>query len=108
MNDRPTSGPITTSSTQYARDAISSRHSLANSHTSGAWLGERKECLFQRAGAGAGGQLIERALAADRPAAQQHEAVAHAGGVADLMDRQHQCAAVARKRSQRRRHLASL
>ena len=42
MNDMPASGPITTSSTQYARDATSSRHSLANSHN----LGERKECLF--------------------------------------------------------------
>src|SRR2546423_1814273 len=46
MNEKPTSGPITRSSTQYARDAISSRHSLSSSHTN-ADLRKGKEHLFE-------------------------------------------------------------
>ena len=36
MNDNPTSGPVSASITHQARDAISSRHSLASSQENGA------------------------------------------------------------------------
>src|SRR5690348_18497906 len=46
MNETPTSGPINTKNTHQAREAISSRHSLFNSHRN-ADLRERKKHLFE-------------------------------------------------------------
>src|ERR1700730_7156096 len=107
MNVTPTSGPIASNSTHHARDDTRSRYSFARSHrkentAEGAenaepnvfsavsacspvfsGSGEGKEHLFEiarRRGAAGGGQrseLIERAFAADRSAAQQQEAIAH-------------------------------
>src|SRR5689334_995156 len=55
MKDSPTSGPVSASITHQARDAISSRHSLASSHDHGAAaLGEGKEDLLERLAAGGG------------------------------------------------------
>src|SRR6187549_4037578 len=93
MNDTPTSGPISTSITHHDRDAIRSRHSLRTSQPNA--LGERKHDLFEsgRRGASCAGnlrELVERAFAAGTAAADQHEAIADADGVADLMDRQEQ------------------
>ena len=102
-----------TSITHHARDASSSRHSFASSQREGADLRERKEDLFEivagrsrRARRRERRQLVERAFAAHAAAAQQHEAIADARRVADLMDRQEQRAAGrrrARAASRRRR-----
>src|SRR5260221_8696038 len=105
MNDTPTSGPITRSRTHHERDERSSRPSLSSSQTK-AGLREGKEHLFEilvaalrpggaRPSTFASGrrQLVERPLAADAAAAQQHESIADACRVGDLMDRQHHRAA---------------
>src|SRR4051812_26372341 len=114
MNVTPTSGPIARSSTHNARDATSSRYSFLSNHTYGrpappadARLGERKEHLFEvvvlnrRSGAcrGEPRQFRERAFAARAPAAEQHEAVADARGVTNLVDRQEQRATGRRVRT---------
>jgi hypothetical protein len=52
--------------------------------------------------------VVQRALAADVPSAEEHEAIADAGRVGDLMDRQEQRAAASRLRAERRRNLAAL
>jgi len=77
----------------HERDPTSSRHSLRSSHANGV-LGERKEHLFEVAdrrretpSAGERRQLLDRPLAADRPAAQQDEAIADPRGGGDLMNR---------------------
>src|SRR5258708_15370016 len=102
MNDTPTSGPIATSSTHHAREATSSRYSFATNHdqdetAEGAVpsLCECKKHLFEivaRAAAaprrGHSGQLFARAFAARAAAAQQHEAIADARRVTNLMNRQ--------------------
>src|SRR5262245_52282994 len=100
MNETPTSGPITRSSTHHALDATSSRHSFFRSHTKGE-LRERKKDLFQVSRVstlgltalavcppGPGRQLVERPFAADATAAQQHEPIADPCGVVDLVDRE--------------------
>src|SRR3954471_17174816 len=99
MKVTPTNGPIASSNTHHARDATSSRYSFATSHRKekttpvfSESLGERKEDLFEIVGRGAarsgeGAELVERAFAADRSAAQQHEPIAHPRRVLDLMDR---------------------
>src|SRR5438105_15272484 len=92
MNDTPTSGPISISMSHHERDATSSRYSFSRSQLI-APLREGKEGLLEIGRAIAvrrrdGRQLVERAFAADAAAAQQHEAIAHARSVADLMDRQ--------------------
>src|SRR5262245_49584312 len=95
MNETPTSGPINRSITHQAREAIRSRHSLSTSHMNGV-LREGKNDVLQiarrdRRAPFPGrdtGQLVERALAAHVTAAQQHEAVAHARGVGDLVYRE--------------------
>src|SRR5438445_5784860 len=129
MNVTPTSGPIATSRIHHDRDAISSRTSLRNNQRKAtaedAGLAERrdfsalfafsavkrsrerKEHLFEiaaRRGAARGRerrQLVQRALAASSSAAQQHESVAHARGIADLMNRQEHRASGRRVRAQR-------
>src|SRR6476620_8579542 len=99
MNDRPTSGPTQASIAQKERAAISSRHSLRNSQTTGlprqsgerserlATAGlsrKRKEDLLEIDGRrarsarwGERGKLLDRAFAAHAAAAQEHKAVAH-------------------------------
>src|SRR5579872_5108404 len=98
MNDTPTSGPISSSIVHHARDATSSRHSLASSQKKAARpLCERKEDLFQvgrsavavtRRG---GGERVERPFAAHDAVAQEHEAIADPRRVADLMNREDEC-----------------
>src|SRR5262245_3792454 len=96
IKETPTMGPVSASISHQARDDISSRHSLLRSQRN-ALLGEGKEHLFQIAcwlsesACGRGVcQFVERASPADLAAAQQHEAIAHAGGIGDLMDGQKQ------------------
>src|SRR5689334_16239996 len=120
MNVTPTSGPIAASSTHHARDEVSSRVSLRNSHRKATAeldefaenrslsapsadairlrglcaSGEGKEDLFEIVARGAAArlgrrrQLLQRSFAARAAAAQQHEPVADARGVADLVNRQ--------------------
>src|SRR5262245_28410820 len=92
VNAMPTIGPAASTITHHAREARSSRHSLITSQP--AALRERKEHLGQVStcadAARARGQLVDGALAAHASAAQQHEPIAHAGGVFDLMDGQHE------------------
>src|SRR5689334_9534316 len=110
MNETPTSGPIRTSRTHHARDASSSRHSLSSSQTNGR-LRERKEQLFQvrrSRRVGALGELGNGAFAAHAAAAQQHEAVAYACGVGDLMNREEQRATVGGMIAQRGAHVTRL
>src|SRR4051794_41185963 len=85
MNDTPTSGPIAASITHQARDTTSSRHSFATSHPN-ADLREGKKDLFEVRGRRVALQLRQRAFAAHAAAAQEHESIADAFGVADLMD----------------------
>src|SRR3982750_2539990 len=97
MKDTPTSGPISTSITHHARDESSSRHSFSISQANGD-LRERKEDLFKRRRTpriqGARrrmlGKPVDGAFAADAAAAQEHEAVAHARGIGNLVDREEQ------------------
>src|SRR5690348_16582038 len=96
MNETPTSGPMNRSRTHQELDQASSRHSFSTSQRNGG-LGERKEDLLQvferqRGAARAGHlcQLLDGAFPADVAAAEEHEAVAEAGGVADLVDREEQ------------------
>src|SRR2546428_11637729 len=102
MNVTPTSGPITSSITHQDREATSSRHSFSTSQRQAglraarfgapSTLRERKEDLFEVvAGRGAArrgdrGELLQRAFAADAPAAQEHEAIADASRIRDLVD----------------------
>src|SRR5689334_20351277 len=112
MKVTPTSGPIASSSTHHAREAISSRASLRSSQS--ACLGERKEDLFEIvAGARAArrrqrGQLATGPFAARAPAAQQHEPIADAAGVPDLVNRQEHRAARRRVGWQNARDVAAL
>src|SRR4051812_13880934 len=107
MNDTPTSGPMTIRSTHHAREASSSRHSLSSSQMKGG-LRERKEELLERRRRRQRGrrgsalrEIRDGAFAADAAAAQQDEAIAHARGVADLMNRQEQRASAGRVLAQR-------
>src|SRR6476661_4750020 len=70
MNVTPTSGPIASSSTHHAHDAISSRYSLRSNHRKAAAValapsGERKEHLFEivagcrAAGGGERGEFLQ-------------------------------------------------
>src|SRR5262245_4264013 len=134
MNVTPTSGPIAKSRTHHAREDASSRDSLSRRNAKAAKgakaekgevffagsailavfaLRERKKNLFEIRRRYAvrrrhRGQFVERPFAPYAPAAQQHEAIAHARGVRDLMNRQHQRAPRRRVRPQRPRHVAAL
>src|SRR5258707_11274959 len=129
MKVTPTSGPIASSSTHHARDAISSRYSFTTSQRkeektaedakaaettafsafsalSGVFssLREGKEHLFEiarrcAARCGLRRELLERAFAADRSAADQDEAIAHPRRVLDLMDREEHRPALGRIRA---------
>src|SRR6476659_630795 len=96
MNEMPTSGPISASISHQARDASNSRQSFTRSQTTA--LRERKHRLLEIGCgrpdvAGLRAELVTRAVAADPAAAEQHEAIAHAGGIADLMNREEERAA---------------
>ena len=86
-----------------AREASSSRHSFSSSQQpKAAYVSARNTSSRSRAAAGAARcrerrELVERAFAADAAAAQQHEAIADARGVGDLVDREEQRAAAARR-----------
>src|SRR5207237_10756394 len=113
MNDTPTSGPIASSITHHDFDAASSRRSLSSSHTN-ADLRERKEDLLEIRGrrrAARGGerrQLGGRPLAADAAGAQEHETVADASGVGDLVNREKERASGGGVRAERARDVARL
>src|SRR5580658_5893829 len=118
MNEAPTSGPMPSSRTHQALETTSSRHSLSSSQShvrKESWLaagpearlGKRKKYLFQ---VFVGSrpvsrfrqrrQFRNRPLAAYAPAAQQHEPVAEARRVADLMNREEECPSAGRVRAQ--------
>src|SRR3982751_1227506 len=110
MKACPTSGPRRTRSTSHAHDAASSRRSLSRRRRQGASLGEGKEDLLDvRAGsAGACAQLIERSLADDASIAEEHQPIADARRVLQLMDGEEQRASRRRHPAQERTHLADL
>src|SRR5215831_10378663 len=98
-----------------ARPLTTSRISLASKGWNGArrttaGSGERKEHLLQsgRGLAGLRAQLRERAGAADAPFRQQHEAVADARGIAQLVNGENERAPVARNVAQHAHDLACL
>src|SRR4051794_8604033 len=122
MNDAPTKGPMPSSNTHHALDTSRSRHSLFTSHQNPG-LGERKEHLFQAGGGYRRGnrpwprlvacrrefrEFLNRAFAADAPPAEQHEPVAEARGLADLMNREKERSAACRVCAQRRPNVARL
>src|SRR5581483_1357589 len=107
MNDTPTSGPIATSITHQERDATSSRASFSTSHEK-ADLRERKEGALEGVGLRAAGDLAERPVTAHAAAAEQDEAVAPAGRVGDLVDREEERPAARREPAERGADLARL
>src|SRR3954466_12137489 len=136
MKVTPTSGPMASSNTHQAREATSSRYSFFSSqrnewnakpakraerNVSSAGLatfafpsGKRKKHLFEvgrrrrSARRGERHELIERAFAAHRSAAQQHESIAHARRVRQLMNRQEHRPAGGGVRTEGLRHVAAL
>src|SRR5689334_20784989 len=100
MKACPTSAPITRSSSQYDRDAASSRNSFSMSQrhvvvaetcASGAGVsGEGKKDLFEAAGdeMRLRAKFLQGSLADNFAAAQEHESVANASCVSKLMDRE--------------------
>ena len=96
MNETPTSGPISESMHPPGARRDQLAPFLAQQPAEGAaYVSARNDlleipALGRAARAGQRGELVERALAADAPAAEQHEAIADAGGVGDLMDREEQ------------------
>src|SRR5215470_13300081 len=97
---KPTIGHMISSMVQSARPLRMPRSSLASSGLSGVrrtamTSGERKENVLQAGGQQLclGAQLLERAGPAHGAVREQHEAVADALGVGELMDREHERAA---------------
>src|SRR5438477_9081668 len=74
------------------------------------WItsGERKENILEPWRPGGGAQLGERATAAHSALRQQHEAVAHAFCVRELVNGQEQRAAAPRNTAQQCHHLTCL
>src|SRR5262245_40392034 len=93
MNACPTSAPITTSNNHQDFEAASSRSSFSTSqrNTRGR-SGEGKKHLCESAIAHAGvlTQLVQRSLADDASAAQQHQPITDARRVGEMMDREQQ------------------
>src|SRR3954469_10727343 len=138
MKVTPTSGPIASSSTHQARDATSSRYSLATSQRHEektaervkiaekkflfalfaiaavfSVSGERKEHLFQIGGGftarpGLRRQFVERAFAANPSPTQQDEPIADALRILDLVNRQEHRPAGRGVRAQGLRDIAAL
>src|SRR5947209_5624483 len=96
MNAIPTSGPIANSRTHQARDTINSRHSFRISQDNAAFrdeLRESKKNLFESfIASGRVPRFRQRSelrncpLASNFSFTQQHETIAEALSVADLMD----------------------
>src|SRR5258705_13176530 len=112
MKDTPTSGPIVTSKTHHARETMSSRHSLSRSHKNGD-LGERKKHLFKilkwtrgTVRCGQHGEFRNGAFATHATVTEQHEPVAQACRLADLMNGEEQRASACRVRSEGSRDVA--
>src|SRR4029078_9566105 len=84
MHDTPISGPITSSMTHQARDASSSRHSLRSSQTNGPPTRRRRKLRPRKNEIL--GKLCDLADVADPAGAEQHEAIADAERVVDLVD----------------------
>src|ERR1039458_6809305 len=110
MKPWPTRGPIMRRSSQKAREAISSRNSLAASQRN---LREGKEDLLQPGvgrltQTGKGTQFGKRAHAHHAAAAEQHQAVAHARGIHQLVNRDEQRAAAPGDGAQERHDVAGL
>src|SRR4051812_4581916 len=84
----PTSGPRRTRSTSHAHDAASSRRSLSRRRRQGASLGEGKEYLIdvRARSTGARAQLVERSLADDTSITEEHQPIADARRVVQLMN----------------------
>src|SRR5664280_3691653 len=98
------------SSSQKAREAISSRNSLAASQRN---LREGKEDLLEPGAlhigqTGEGSQFGQGADADDTAAAEQHQAVAHAGGIHQLVNRDEEGAAARGNGAQERHDVAGL
>src|SRR5689334_14288988 len=106
MNPWPTSGPIMTSRIHQAREASSSRISLAARSA----LRERKEDLLEPALADAGlrAQLVESAFARDASAAEQDQTVADARRVGQLVNGEEERASGGRGRAENCHHVAGL
>src|SRR5947207_14396634 len=107
MNACPTSNPVTTSNSQYARDAASSRNSFSTSHRHSR---ERKKHLLEPTIGHTGtlAQFVDRAVADDAAVAEQHQTVADPRGVVQLVDRQEERTATVAVRAQHVHHLARL
>src|SRR5215475_1247893 len=80
-----------------ARPVITPHSSLASRGRNGAWAtvaasGERKEHILElgRREGGARAKLVERARTANSPVGEQHETVAHALGISQLMNGEHE------------------
>src|SRR5262249_3765204 len=109
MKVTPTSGPIAKSSTHQARETRSSRHSLARRTRKGR-LCKRKKQVFQsvRTAVSHRAEFVERPFATNAPVAQEHESIANARRVADLMNREHERAALGGVMAQRLGDVARL
>src|SRR5215472_11300441 len=72
--------------------------------------GERKENILQssRTESGAPAQLVERARSANVASGEQHEAIAHAFGVHQLMNSNNERAPACRRLANELRHVARL
>src|SRR6266516_5946968 len=105
------SGPSRSSIVHSARPPWICQISLASSAPNGARSaalvsGERKKHVLQSGGnAGSRSELVERALAANAAAGEQHETVAYALGVDELMGGQDDRAARGRRPAQDDHHL---
>src|SRR5258707_806152 len=108
----PTSGDSNSKRTHRELPMASSRSSLRSAGPMGArGSGERKEDLFQIGAnwqACSRRQLGQRAGASHPAAAQEDEPVAYALRITELVNREHQGAAVRRFVSQQVHHLAGL
>src|SRR6266540_1147009 len=108
------SGPSRSSIVHSARPPRICQISLASSAPNGARSaalvsGERKKDVLQsRGNAGPCPQLVERALAANATAGEQHETVAYALGVDELMGREHDGSTRCRRSAQDGHHLTGL
>src|ERR1035437_10162673 len=110
MKPWPTSGPTMRSSSQKEREAMSSRNSLARSQRN---LREGKEDLLE-AGVGRIGEtgepakFLQGADAHHAAAAEQHQAVTHAGGIHQLVNGDEEGAAARGDGAQKRHYVAGL
>src|SRR5215475_7230848 len=98
-----------------ARPVITPHSSLASRGRNGAWAavaasGERKEHILElgRRERGARAQLVERARTANSAAGEQHETVAHALGISQLMNGEKERAPARRRFANELHHVPRL